>query len=80
MGFCGSWGVRRGIGRRRPFIVIGHIMIGIGVWFFAVADSLWMMVAMSLWFSLGQNMCSIPMSGIGPDQVPVRALSAMPRC
>ena len=52
-------------------------MIGIGVWFFAVADSLWMMVAMSLWFSLGQNMCSIPMSGIGPDQVPVRTRAAL---
>ena len=46
-------------------------MVAVSVGFFAVADNLWTMVAFKVWHSLGQAFCGIPMSAIGPDQVPV---------
>jgi hypothetical protein len=77
LGFCGKRGVACGIGRRRPFIVIGHLMMAVSVGFFALADSIWTMVAFRVWHNLGSSFCAIPMSAIGPDQVPVHQRGTM---
>jgi MFS family permease len=69
VGFCGRQCVAR-IGRRRPFILVGHAVIAVGVLLFAGASNLALLIAAQLVFSFGQQMCQVPMSSILPDIVP----------